>query len=429
MTVLGLTTEGPEDTLVAENLTAVLRRAVEEDRSVRHSGRESTLAQMSLAFGCEDQRDAGCLQQIGQELQSQRLLSGAITRTARSGDWAFRVEVWLFDVESGHELSTASAQFGRSRSDIDDLRDVARGLVRHLLGGETGRVEVRTGIDGARVHVDGELAGETSDGRLVLEDVEVGDHHLEIDADGYDAYETTVTVHAGETARVRTRLVETGDGGDGGGGGDHGRRRRGGIGALQWVGIGALVAGAVLGVVAVAWAVDVNDTDQSASWAEYRHRFRQFDPGATAACDVTFSPEDRRDARFDGRLGMVGGEWELGLDPATGLPMLPHDRSDITVSRLQTDPLQPNEVTYNDNEGPTLTPDDVDSVCAHRTTQWIMGGLAVTAGLVGTYLVFGTGDSGPDPEQRATPDDDSARLQLMPIVSSEQRGLGLRLTF
>ena len=422
-TVLGLTTEGPDDTLVAENLTAVLRRAVDEERSVRHTGRESTLAQMSLAFGCEDQRATACLQQIGQELQSERLISGSITRTTRGGDWAFRVEVWMFDVEAGHEMSSASAQFGRSRSDIDDLRDLARTLVGRLLGGGTGSLEIRSEADGARVHLDGERAGEVTGGRLVIEDVETGEHHVEIDADGYEPYETAVTVQPGETARVRARLVETGGGGEPPGG-----RHRGGIGALQWVGIGTLLAGAIMGVVAIAWAVDVSDANNSAAWNEYRHRFPSLSNNqATAACDATFDKAVRDNANvyFDGLLAIDGQEL---TDPVTGATMVPQGLGDdITLSRVHQQPplAYPGSTSYG-----TIRFDDVDSICMHRTGQWVLGGLAVAAGVVGTYLVFGTGhDQSVTSEETDGADDEEARVQLLPILSSEQRGLGLRLTF
>lgn len=416
-TVLGMATEGADDTLVAENLTAVLRRAVEENRTVRHTGREATLAQMSLAFGCEDQRDATCLQQIGQELQSRYLLSGSVLRTTRGGDWAFRVEAWLFDVQAGRELRTASAQFGRSRSDIDDLRDVARDLVGRLLAGESGGLEILADEEGAEVSVDGELAGEITEGRLVVPDLEVGEHRVEVRAEGFEPFETTATVRAGATARVRARLTAVGDDGP-----TPTPRRRGGVGALQWIGIGSLVAGAVMGVIAIAMAADVNATDSSASWIEYRHRVSVFAPEATSACDAADSIPTG--AVFNGTFDRLpAGGWELGED-AEGHTRVPQG----TSPSIDLDSITPtNPLAYQGTDGPTLTKDMIDTVCSERTTQWILGGVAVAAGVVGTYLVFGTSSGSSSEDEDADPE--AVRLQLSPVLSREQRGLGLRLTF
>jgi hypothetical protein len=415
-TVLGMATEGADDSLVAENLTAVLRRAVEENRTVRHTGREATLAQMSLAFGCEDQREASCLMQIGQELQSRYLLSGSVQRTTRGGDWAFRVEAWVFDVQAGRELRTASAQFGRSRSDIDDLRDVARELVGRLLAGESGSLEILAEEDGAEVSVDGELAGEITDGGLLVRDLETGEHRIEVRAEGFDLFETTATVSAGSTARVRVRLVAVaGDGTPSPG------RRRGGIGPLQWIGIGSLVAGAAMGVIAIAMAADVNATDSSAEWIEYRHRVRLIDPLATSACDAADSIEGRE---FDGEFGLYdfpeGPDWELGRDGEgkIWLPRGTDQNVDLTTA----------QVFYQGTRtGTPLNQDMIETVCAERTQQWILGGLAVAAGVVGTYLVFGTSAASSDEVEDTDPE--SVRLQLSPVLTREQRGLGLQLTF
>ncbi len=416
-TVLGMATEGAGDTLVAENLTAVLRRAVEENRTVRHTGREATLAQMSLAFGCEDQRDASCLQQVGQELQSKLLISGSVVRTTRGGDWAFRVEAWVFDVEAGRELRTASAQFGRSRSDIDDLRDVARELIGRLLAGESGNVDVLAEEDGAEVSIDGEPAGAIADGHLLVRDLEPGEHRVEVHAEGFELFETTTTVRAGATARVRARLVQTD-----GGGPTPPRRRGHGIGALQWVGIGSMVAGAAMGVIAIAMAADVSSTDSSAPWIEYRHRVSVFAPEATSACDAT--GQIPVGAQFNGTFGrdLLTGDWELG-ENELGRTRLPQG----TNTAIDLQALQEDSIAYQGTPGATLTKDMIETVCSERTTQWILGGLAIAVGVVGTYLVFGTG--GGDDAEEEPEDPEAMRLQLSPVLTSEQRGLGLRLTF
>lgn len=393
VTVLGLGTEEGEDAIVAENLTAVLRRAVEETRTVRASQREATLAQMSLAFGCEDPPDATCLQQIGQEMQSKLIIYGQLGRVRRGSDHAFRVTVTLFDVEAGRELRTENAQLPRTSHDFEELREPARRLVAGLLASEKGAIEILTDADGSIVRVDGELAGEVGEGRLNVTDLVVGQHRVSIEAEGFEPYETTVTVRADETTRLRARLVPLG------GGEDHRPppRRRGGFGALQWVGIGALVAGAVLGAVAIAWAADIQGTNGTAAWNEVRYRFQVWDDKADEVCDADLSrgPPAGQDGVFDGNYepGEVG------------------------------DGKMPQGNSYGGESGAELTPDDVSSLCTHSWGQWVLGGLGLASAVVGTYLVFGTSTA------RSEQTEHASGLQLFPVVGRDQTGFGLSLTW
>ncbi|MBI2896610.1 MAG: PEGA domain-containing protein [Deltaproteobacteria bacterium] len=393
VTVLGLTTDEGDDALVAENLTAVLRRAVEETRSVRASGREATLAQMSLAFGCEDPPDSTCLQQIGQEMQSKLLVLGQLARVRRGSDFAFRVTVTLFDVEAGRELRSQNAQLPRTAHDFEDLRDPARRLIAGLFATEKGGIEILTDSDGAIVRVDGELAGEVGEGRLSVTDVDVGQHRVSIEAEGHEPYETTVTVRAGETARLRARLVPLG------GGGDDRRpppRRGGGIGALQWVGIGALVAGAVLGAVAIAWAAEIQATNGTQEWTEVRYRFTQWGK-KDEVCDADFSgtPKSGGENSFDGYPD--ADDLEPGFEPAGG--------------------------SYSGEDGDTLSTGDVESLCMKSWGQWVLGGLGLASAVVGTYLVFGTSAPRSEESERAS------GLQLFPIVGRDHTGFGLNLAW
>jgi hypothetical protein len=85
-------------------------------------------------------------------------------------------------------------------------------------------------------------------------------------------------------------------------------------------------------------------------------------------------------------------------------------------------------VFYRGNRGADLVLDQsmIENVCNERTMQWVLGGLAVAAGVVGTYLLFGTEGSTADAEGE---DAEAMRLQLSPMLTREQRGLGLTLTF
>jgi PEGA domain-containing protein len=395
VSVLGLSTEEADDAETAENLTSVLRRAVEETRTVRASGREATLAQMSLAFGCEDPPDTTCLQQIGQELQSKLLVYGQIARTRRGADYAYGVTVRIFDVEAGRELRSNQVQLPRTAHDFEDLRDPARRMMAALLAGDAGSLEITSEAEGGVVRVDGDVAGEIGDGSLRIASLTPGEHRIEIEAEGFEPYETTAVVHPGETATVRARLVATRETLPPGEQTHHGH----GVRPLQWVGAGALVVGAILSALAIAWAADVQSTNDSAAWTEARYRFRSFDPGADSVCDANLSGADASGnaARFDG----IFQEGELGTDG-------------------DGHALEPNAGVYSGDSGDVLDSDAVSSTCTHRWGQWVLGGLGIASAVVGTYLVFGAAGSHRDEA------DTASGARLVPLLD-RQAGLGLHL--
>jgi hypothetical protein len=75
----------------------------------------------------------------------------------------------------------------------------------------SGSLRFRASPTAARVYVDGALAGTVDDfdGLSNHLRLEAGRHHIELRADGYEAYSTEVMVPAGRTLTTRANLKQT----------------------------------------------------------------------------------------------------------------------------------------------------------------------------------------------------------------------------
>ena len=240
MIVLGLTSvEGDDD--YARSLTGALRNEASRVPGWHVSEREVTLAQMSLAHGCGDVPDSECLRQIATTLNAQRLLYG----TVRREDGDFHLTLSLFDAETGQiERSVEETLSGR-RTDIDDLREPARGVIAQLSGPVTGALRIASNTPGATVRVDGGVAGTTdADGAFEMPAIPVGEHSVEVSAEGMEPWTGRVTIARGTEMTLDAELAErTATGGESGGP------------SINWAGIALIAAGALsFGVTVYSWA-------------------------------------------------------------------------------------------------------------------------------------------------------------------------------
>ncbi len=73
---------------------------------------------------------------------------------------------------------------------------------------ETGSLRLRVDPKGAKVYIDGALAGVASDfdGLTHHLDVDAGSHQIEFRADGYEPYTASIVVPAGKTLTERASL-------------------------------------------------------------------------------------------------------------------------------------------------------------------------------------------------------------------------------
>lgn len=207
VTVLGLrSVEGDDD--FANSMTEALRAAAQKVTGWKLMDRSVSMAQMSLAHGCDDV-DAACLADIATGLQAERLLYGTVRRVGPRNKFEFELTVSIFNAALRTIGATETTIVPRSESKVKKaLATRAEPLVAKLAGADvgTGSVAIELNVASAEVRLDGTIAGQTQDRRLVLEGIREGQHSLEISALGHLAYSQQIRVEAQARTDVRVSL-------------------------------------------------------------------------------------------------------------------------------------------------------------------------------------------------------------------------------
>ncbi|MGF1465386.1 MAG: carboxypeptidase-like regulatory domain-containing protein [Sandaracinaceae bacterium] len=204
--VLGIrSVDGDDD--FARNLTRALQNAAAQVSGWTLNHQEVTLAQLALAYACDPPGPA-CLTEMAAALEVDRLLYGDVRRTSHEEDYEFAIELHLFNADSARIESSVVDRHPRQWTDIDDLREPARGWVSRLAGASpTGRVRIESNVPRAAVFLGDEQVGRTGpDGVFRLDDLGEGNRQLRIEAAGYVPRELTVRVMAHQEATVQVQL-------------------------------------------------------------------------------------------------------------------------------------------------------------------------------------------------------------------------------
>jgi hypothetical protein len=206
VTVLGVRSLDGEDQL-ERRISQALRSSARSVEGYKVSDREVSLAQMSLAHGCEDV-DAACLGQIASTLSADRLLYGNLVH---SGD---KVRITLFNFNAGSGLIESSAERSVLAAQLAEptLGPIMTALVQRLAGKGShgfGTLRVTGNRPGAEVAVDGKPAGKLdASGELVLTQVAEGPHAVSVvTVDGRDRRELSVDVRADTTTTLKALLT------------------------------------------------------------------------------------------------------------------------------------------------------------------------------------------------------------------------------
>jgi hypothetical protein len=206
VTVLGVRSLDGEDQL-ERRVSQALRNSARSIDSFKVSEREMSLAQMSLAHGCEDV-DAHCLSEIASTLSADRLLYGNLVH---SGD-KVRITLFNFNAANGQIESSAERSVLASQLVEPALGQIMTALVQRLAGkggNGLGTLRVTGNRPGAKVAVDGKPAGELdASGELVISQVGEGAHAVSVaTSDGRDRRELSVEVRADTTTTLRALLT------------------------------------------------------------------------------------------------------------------------------------------------------------------------------------------------------------------------------
>lgn len=200
--VLGLRSLDGEDDQ-ARAITAALRDAARKSGMFRVSDRDVSLAQMSLAHGC-DEPDARCMADIASTLRVDRLIYGT---TVRSGA-DLSVTLLSFDAVTGKVDGSIEQKLPNSKLAPATLPTTAAQLMDRLTGRTApGSLRVIGDSPGAEVLVDGEPAG-TLDarGELLVSPVPAGKHTVSVRDPRTDRSKDTPLV-VGENAMATLRVL------------------------------------------------------------------------------------------------------------------------------------------------------------------------------------------------------------------------------
>jgi len=191
VTVLGITSQ--INTEAADAATESFRRSVDTSGKLTHSGREVTLAQMILAFQCEEPPDDACLSQIGSGLESDYLIVGDISESTEEG--YVNLTVRLYDVNAGSEKSRIENEPWPLESAMMVLDTTSNAIILRLMG-EAGDMLVRSEMEGSEVIIDDAFVGNIKDGKLIVRSLDLGTHTVVVkNSEGLTA-EKTVEISA-----------------------------------------------------------------------------------------------------------------------------------------------------------------------------------------------------------------------------------------
>lgn len=226
--VLGLRSiEGDDE--FARELSGVIRVAAGRIPGWEVAPDEVTLSQMTMMHAC-DEPNRACMGAIASELGAVKIIYGTIVRR---GDDGYGLTLYLYDHPSTSIEDQLSDTIPRGETGMEVLRPRAQRYTAQL-GGQArfGSLRLEVGEPGATVRVDGNAVGVTNAaGTILVEDLTEGDHEVEVDAEGFNALQTTVAIDGDDQTEIRVNL----DAPSAGGGAN-----------LGWIPGAALIAGGAI---------------------------------------------------------------------------------------------------------------------------------------------------------------------------------------
>jgi hypothetical protein len=282
-TVLGVrSVEG--DDAYANALSSALRSEASKVAGWKVSEKAVSLTQMGLAYGC-DEPDIKCLSDIAAGIDTDILIYGTIRRTGVGEHYNFSVILSLFIRSSSAIENTVVEPAVTPELDADALSSVSVRLLNKLMATPSakglGSVLLRTNLMDSRVELDGQFVGNTSEGELLISDVAIGKHKLEILQEGYERFIREITVPEGGQVAVQGTLLPNESKPDAPAQPSDAARSHT---SLTWLGFTLLGVGAAsVGGMILSWAI-IKDVDEDEVFTEYRTRAGEIN--GTAVNDV-----------------------------------------------------------------------------------------------------------------------------------------------
>ncbi|HEU5056885.1 MAG TPA: PEGA domain-containing protein [Kofleriaceae bacterium] len=216
MAILGLEVTGQSATdqkaiRAADELTKELRREAQRDSGPYELAPNSnkTLLDIKMLSECSDE-GLKCMSEIGQQMGAERLIYGKLEK--KKG--GYEVSLKLLNTETRKSEGTTSVVIPLAEIP-GGLARRARSLYGRLIGApEEGGLEITSNAERGTVFVDGEIKTSLSAGSARVSGLSAGSHTVAIEADGFERFETDVSIGAGDTESLRASLVPLGGDGD-----------------------------------------------------------------------------------------------------------------------------------------------------------------------------------------------------------------------
>lgn len=204
--VLGVRSLEGDDALARHTTEALTLHASNMDGwSV--GDRRVSLAQMMLVHDC-DESDARCMAGVAQSLDVDRLIYGTLRRTGAGDRYDFSLGLHLFDRHTGQIERGLTVELPREEA-ADHVTAHAPRWVGQLAGRPaSGALRVSVNVPGAEVRVDGNAVGAAGETGVIQTDMQAGAHRVEVAAEGYGTFRSTVEVAAHRETSLEVELEE-----------------------------------------------------------------------------------------------------------------------------------------------------------------------------------------------------------------------------
>lgn len=202
--VLNLEGKGVDAELVS-TLTSIVRNEAQQVERYKVVNKfELNFSDILLMIGC-DAAEPGCLQQVAEKVDARLLIFGEVVR--QKGTYRFSLSI--FDGETGRMVNRLVRTLGETDDPAVAFRKEIESFFQRERTVPMTRMEISSDVADARILIDGVFVGTVPLERTGLP---AGEYVVEVGAEGYPPWKTTLKLEEGADIRLFAPLQETGKG-------------------------------------------------------------------------------------------------------------------------------------------------------------------------------------------------------------------------
>lgn len=186
---------------VAARFSAALKEHVQRTAGYRLVAGKA-LEEIKLVFGCMNESPS-CMAKVGKSLNARLLLWGRVAKRKKGG---LKLTLRLLDVQKKKVRKKLQQVFSGGEAAAPEARVLA--LAGKLLPPQAATLRLRCEVEGAQVLLDGRPAGLVDiRGVLVLTNVPLGKHQIEVRRKGFRPFSRSVVLKAGQAIDLQAKMV------------------------------------------------------------------------------------------------------------------------------------------------------------------------------------------------------------------------------